>query len=160
MSASERAGFGLAWAWLLSSGCGEPREHPRFETEVGTLEIVETIPAPGSSDAGPQTRIDLCLSAEVDPRALDDFDATLHSADLVFDTQQEVQLFSWRAPGSRAELADTRWCPGSVLSLTPGRRGLIIGKSVASSPVRSTSEDQAVPGSERSSRSRASSPSV
>lgn len=119
MSASERAGFGLAWAWLLSSGCGEPREHPRFETEVGTLEIVETIPAPGSSDAGPQTRIDLCLSAEVDPRALDDFDATLHSADLVFDTQQEVQLFSWRAPGSRAELADTRWCPGSVLSLTP-----------------------------------------
>jgi hypothetical protein len=119
VSARERAGFGLAWACLVAPGCGEPREHPRFETEVGTLEIIETIPAPGSSDAGPGTRIDLCLSAEVDPRALDDFDVTLHSADLVFDTQQEVQLFSWRAPGSRSELASTRWCPGSVLSLTP-----------------------------------------
>jgi hypothetical protein len=104
---------------LVGAGCGEAREHPRFEAEVGTLEIVETIPAPGSSDADPGTRIDLCLSAEVDPRALDDFDVTLHSADLVFDSQQEVQLFSWRAPGSRSELATTRWCPGSVVSLTP-----------------------------------------
>jgi hypothetical protein len=117
--ASERATFGLAWLCLVGSGCGEPREHPRFETEIASLEIVETIPAPGSSDAGPETRIDLCLSAEVDPRALDDFDATLQSADLVFDTQQEVQLFSWRAPGSRSQLASARWCPGSVLSLTP-----------------------------------------
>jgi hypothetical protein len=119
VSADRRAAVGFAWACLIGSSCGEPREHPRFEAEVGTLEIVETIPAPGSTDADPLTRIDLCLSAEVDPRALDDFDATLHSADLVFDTRQEVQLFSWRAPGSRSELATTRWCPGSVLSLTP-----------------------------------------
>lgn len=119
MSAHERAAVGLAWVWLLGAGCGEPREHPRFEGEIGALEIVETIPAPGSSEADPATRIDLCLSAEVDPRALDDFDATLHSADLTFDSHQEVQLFSWRAPGSRSELATERWCPGSVLSLTP-----------------------------------------
>jgi hypothetical protein len=117
--AADRAGVGLAWVGLLAAGCGEAREHPRFEGEIGTLEIIETIPAPGSSDADPTTRIDLCLSAEVDPRAIDDFDATLHSAELVFDTQQEVQLFSWRAPGSRSELASARWCPGSVLSLTP-----------------------------------------
>lgn len=119
MPASGRAACGLAWVCVIAVGCGEAREHPRFEGEIGTLAIVETIPAPDSSDAPPETRIDLCLSAEVDPRALDDFDATLHSAGLVFDTRQEVQLFSWRAPGSRAELASTRWCPGSVLSLTP-----------------------------------------
>ncbi|MFO7562707.1 MAG: Ig-like domain-containing protein [Enhygromyxa sp.] len=119
MSAWQRAGVALAWVGLLGPGCGEAREHPRFEGEIGALEIVETIPAPGSSEADPVTRIDLCLSAEVDPRALDDFDATLHSADLVFDARQEVQLFSWQAPGSRSALASTRWCPGSVLSLTP-----------------------------------------
>ncbi|PRQ02229.1 hypothetical protein ENSA5_25640 [Enhygromyxa salina] len=117
---------GLSRALLVLSlvapaaSCGELDDRARFEPVVGVLEIVETIPAAGSPDADPLTRIDLCLSAEVDPRALDSFDATLHSAELTFDTQQEVQLFSWRAPGERAGLASERWCPGSVLSLTPG----------------------------------------
>jgi hypothetical protein len=101
------------------AGCGELEERQRFESAVGVLEIVQTIPLAGATDADPLTRIDLCLSAEVDPRVFDSFDATLHSANLTFDVEHEVQLFSWRAPGSRTELADSRWCPGSVLSLTP-----------------------------------------
>lgn len=104
----------------VALACGEPGDHPRFEPVVGELRIVETIPAAGAQDVDPLVRVDVCLSAEVDPRALESFDATLHSANLTFDTQQQVQLFSWRQPGSRSGLADERWCPGSVLSLTPG----------------------------------------
>lgn len=101
------------------AGCGALDERQRFEPAAGVLEIVQTIPPAGAIDADPLTRIDLCMSAEVDPRVFDSFDATLHSANLTFDVENEVQLFSWRGPGSRVALADTRWCPGSVLSLTP-----------------------------------------
>lgn len=106
-------------AALVVSGCGQLDDHHRFEPVVGDLQIVETIPAAGAL-ADPLTRIDVCLSAEVDPRALESFDATLHSGTLTFDTDVVVQLFSWLAPGSRSELSVERWCPGSVISLTPG----------------------------------------
>ncbi|NVB42965.1 hypothetical protein G6O69_34405 [Pseudenhygromyxa sp. WMMC2535] len=106
-------------AGLFCLSCAELAESPRFEADAAPLEIIETIPADGAVDVDPLTRIDICLSGELDPRVVNEFDATLHSATLTFDTQQEVQLFSWRAPGSRDLLASERWCPGSVLSLTP-----------------------------------------
>ena len=96
----------LALGLGLVSGCGELSERARFDADVGTLEIVATDPPHGATD--------------VDPRALENFDALLHSGTVTFDGRQEVQLFSWRASGSRTELAATRWCPGSVLSLAPG----------------------------------------
>lgn len=112
-----------AWRPLLAvlvvAGCGQLDDRSRFEPVVGALQITETIPA-GGAQADPLARIDVCLSAEVDPRALESFDATLHSGTLTFDTEVEVQLFSWLAPGSRSELSVERWCPGSVISLTPG----------------------------------------
>jgi hypothetical protein len=106
-------------AVLVVAGCGELDDRQRFEPVVGALQITETIPAAGAL-ADPLGRIEVCLSAEVDPRALESFDATLHSGTLTFDTEVEVQLFSWRAPGSRTGLSVDRWCPGSVISLTPG----------------------------------------
>ncbi|MFV8752367.1 hypothetical protein ACNOYE_17620 [Nannocystaceae bacterium ST9] len=106
---------GLA-AVLLA--CAEPGE-PRFEPAVGSLEIVETIPAEGASEVDPLARIDVCLSAAADPRVFDDFSMTLHSGGLTFDAQIELQLFGWRAPGSRSGVATQPWCPGSVVSLTP-----------------------------------------
>jgi hypothetical protein len=115
-----RRGFALQLVVGLGMvGCGELDDRQRFESAVGVLEIIETIPPAGAADVDPLTRVDLCMSAEVDPRVFDNFDATLHSANLTFDLDDEVQLFSWRDPGSRSQLADTRWCPGSVLSLTP-----------------------------------------
>jgi hypothetical protein len=110
---------GLLLAALVVVGCGQLDDRQRFEPVVGALQIVETIPAAGAQ-ADPLARIDVCLSAEVDPRALESYDATLHSGALTFDTEVEVQLFSWLAPGSRTELSVERWCPGSVISLTPG----------------------------------------
>jgi hypothetical protein len=111
--------WGPLLAALVIAGCGQLDDRHRFEPVVGALQIAETIPASGAL-ADPLGRIDVCLSAEVDPRALETFDATLHSGTLTFDTEVEVQLFSWLAPGSRSELSVERWCPGSVISLTPG----------------------------------------
>jgi hypothetical protein len=107
-------------AVLVVAGCAELDDHRRFEPVVGTLQITETIPAEGAAEVDPLARIDVCLSAEVDPRALEAFDVTLHSGTLTYDGEVEVQLFSWLAPGSRTGLAVERWCPGSVISLTPG----------------------------------------
>jgi hypothetical protein len=114
-----RAASGPLLAALVVAGCGQLDDRHRFEPVVGALQITETIPASGAL-ADPLARIDVCLSAEVDPRALESFDATLHSGTLTFDTEVEVQLFSWLAPGSRSDLSVERWCPGSVISLTPG----------------------------------------
>lgn len=106
---------GIGFAALACAELGEPR----FEPASGSLEIVETIPAGGATDVDPLARIDVCLSAAADPRVFDDFSMTLHSSNLTFDSQIELQLFGWRAPGSRAGLAEQPWCPGSVISLTP-----------------------------------------
>lgn len=103
---------------LVLLACAELGE-PRFEPALGSLEIVETIPADGAVDVDPLARIDVCLSAAADPRVFDDFSMTLHSSNLTFDAQIELQLFGWRAPGSRVGLAEQPWCPGSVISLTP-----------------------------------------
>lgn len=111
---------GVALASFTGLACAQLDEPARFESVVGVLQIVETIPATGSTEVDPLARIDVCLSAEVDARKLEAFDATLHSAELTFDAEVEVQLFGWRAPGSRTGLAQQRWCPGSVISLTPG----------------------------------------
>ncbi len=110
--------------WILEllaqalPGCAELGE-PRFVSAVGSLEIVETIPADGATEVDPLVRIDVCLTHAADPRVFDDFSMTLHSANLVFDAQIELHLFGWRAPGSRTGLATQPWCPGSVISLTP-----------------------------------------
>lgn len=111
--------WGLLLAVLVVAGCGQLDDRQRFEPVVGALQITETIPAAGAQ-LDPLGRIDVCLSAEVDPRALETFDATLHSGPLTFDAEVDVALFSWLAPGSRTELSVERWCPGSVISLTPG----------------------------------------
>ena len=113
-------GLALGLAALgLTGGCAEIDDARRFPPASDDLRIVETVPAAGALDADPLGRIDLCLSAEIDPRALQTFDVLLGAGGLTFDTKREVQLFSWREPGSRNALADARWCPGSVLSLTP-----------------------------------------
>jgi hypothetical protein len=115
-----RAALACALAALgcAALSCAELGE-PRFEPAAGSLEVVETIPADGATEVDPWARIDVCLSAVADPRAIDDFSMTLHSGNLTFDSQIELQLFGWRAPGSRTELAEQPWCPGSVISLTP-----------------------------------------
>lgn len=113
---AREAALGLLGSVLW--GCAELGE-PRFEPTVGTLEILASAPAAGASEVDPAARIDVCLSSFADPRVFDDFSATLHSSNLTFDAQIELQLLGWRAPGRRDALADAPWCPGSVVSLTP-----------------------------------------
>lgn len=110
---------GLAAGIALAAVCACTRvgDTPRFEPISDRLQILETIPAPGATDVPPDAQIDFCFSDYLDPRALDDFDASLRSGEVVFDTQLDLQLFAWRPPGAAVGAATEAWCPGSVVSL-------------------------------------------
>lgn len=103
----------------ISGACAELGDEVRFEPSAEPVEITSSVPATGSSAVDPGARFDLCFSTEIDPRIPDDFDLNLRSATLTFDTELSVQMFSWRAPGQQDAIAAERWCPGSVLSITP-----------------------------------------
>lgn len=109
-----RCAAGIALAGLA---CTRVSDTPRFGPISDRLEILETIPAPGATDVPPNAQIDFCFSGYLDPRSLDDFDATLLSGTVVYDTQLDLQLFAWRPPGAAAGSSPAAWCPGSVLSL-------------------------------------------
>jgi len=110
--------------------CTRVSDEQRFPATEESLVIVETIPAQGAVEVSPSTHIDICFSGRVDPRPTDDYDATVMSGRVTFDTQLELQLVPWRGPGG-LELANDAtepWCPGSVLSVKPLgdlRRGLV-----------------------------------
>lgn len=107
--------LGLALAAALA--CTRVSDTPRFEPISERLEILETIPAPLATDVPPNAQIDFCFSGPLDPRALDDLDASLRSGLVSFDTQLDLQLFAWRPPGEPSGTASEPWCPGSVVSL-------------------------------------------
>ncbi|MDC0721923.1 hypothetical protein [Nannocystis bainbridge] len=106
---------GIALATGLA--CTRVSDTPRFEPISERLEILETIPGPMADDVPPGAQIDFCFSGTLDPRALDDLDASLRSGLVTFDTQLDLQLFAWRPPGESSGTADAPWCPGSVVSL-------------------------------------------
>jgi hypothetical protein len=111
-------------------GCTRVSDDQRFPATQDSLVIMETVPAQGAVEVAPSTHIDICFSGRVDPRPTDDFDATLMSGRVTFDTQLVLQLVPWRGPGGLelAEDATEPWCLGSVLSLEPLgdlRRGLL-----------------------------------
>lgn len=114
-----RAALGVALAF--AGACTRASDTSRFEPISDRLEIVETIPAPGATDVPPDAQVDFCFSGYLDPRALDDFDASLSSGQVVFDAQLELQLFAWRPPGAVSGASTTAWCPGSVVSLRAKR---------------------------------------
>lgn len=115
--------FALALILVLGEipGCTRVSDDRRFPSTDEQLQILETVPAQGAVEVSPSTHIDICFSGRVDPRPTDDFDATVRSGRVTFDTQLELQLLPWRGPGG-IELADDAtapWCAGSVLSIKP-----------------------------------------
>lgn len=102
-------------------GCTRVSDRSRFEGSDETLEILVTSPRPGQLGVDPRARIDLCLSGRVDPRSLDEVDATVSSGGAVIDSELSVQIVPWLAPGEDRPPDDTRapWCGGSVLSIDP-----------------------------------------
>ena len=117
-SISRRSLISLAIAGIALAGCTRVSDVERFPVVSDRLTIARTVPEPGALTAL-DAQIDFCFSGHVDPRALDDFDASLSSGLVVFDTQLELQLFAWRPPGTARGATSEAWCPGSVLSLTP-----------------------------------------
>ncbi len=113
------AAFGATLA--IAGACTRVSDSSRFEPISERIEIVETIPAPGATDVPTDAQVDFCFSGYLDPRALDDFDASLSSGQVTFDTQLELQLFAWRPPGAASGASTAAWCPGSVVSLRAKR---------------------------------------
>lgn len=124
MSSARRLAAGIALTG--AAACTRVGDTSRFEPISERLEILETIPRPGAADVDPGAQIDFCFSGYLDPRALDDFDASLSSGRVTFDTQLDLQLFAWRPPGAPGGAASAPWCPGSVVSLNP-RKPLVPG---------------------------------
>jgi hypothetical protein len=106
------------FAGITFTGCTRVSDTQRFPLVSERLTIARTIPEPGAVIAL-DAQIDFCFSGYVDPRALDDFDASLTSGRVGFDTQLELQLFAWHPPGSPTGPSAEAWCPGSVLSIRP-----------------------------------------
>jgi len=102
-------------------GCTRVSDRSRFEGSDETLEILASGPRPGELGVDPEVRIDLCLSGRVDPRSLDEVDATVSSGGAVIDSELSVQIVPWLAPGEDGPPEDTTapWCDGSVLSIDP-----------------------------------------
>ncbi len=102
-------------------GCTRVSDRSRFESTEETLEILTSGPRPGELGVDPRVRIDLCLSGRVDPRSLDELDATVSSGAAVADSQLSLQLVPWLEPSEARPPVDVRapWCGGSVLSIAP-----------------------------------------
>jgi hypothetical protein len=117
----KRAAASLVAVLLGLPGCTRVSDRSRFEGPDETLEILATGPQPGELGVDPEVRIDLCLSGRVDPRSLDEVDATVSSGGAVIDSELSVQIVPWLAPGEDRPPDDTSapWCDGSVLSIDP-----------------------------------------
>jgi hypothetical protein len=122
-AAGPRLGTAARWALAVAvaSACTRPSDVDRFPGTGATMRIVTTWPARAGEDVDPGSEIDFCVSALVDPRTVDDFDGTLGSGSVLFDSQLEVQIVPWRGPGGEpvGRADDEPWCPGSVLSIRP-----------------------------------------
>lgn len=106
------------FAGIALAACTRVSDTQRFPLVSERLTIVRTIPEPDAVIA-PDVQIDFCFSGHVDPRALDDFDVSVSSGRLEFDTRLDLQLFAWRPPEAAVGTAEAAWCPGSVLSVRP-----------------------------------------
>jgi hypothetical protein len=93
----------------------------RFPTRDDVLRILETVPVQGERDVDPAIRLELCLSAPVDPRSILDEDVYVSSGEVPYDVEVSLELIPWTGPGSAAldPGATAPWCPGSVLAMAP-----------------------------------------
>lgn len=105
------AGIALATCTRVSDDQPFPPVQNRLTIARTIPEQSETIPA--------DAQIDFCFSGYVDPRALDDFAASVSSGCVFYDAELDLQLFAWRPPGAASGTANTAWCAGSVLSVRP-----------------------------------------
>lgn len=102
---------------MALTSCTEANSHRRFPLVEDTIRVHATVPERGAIGVAHDSSVDVCFSGLLDPRAIGNFDVVVSSGQNVFDTEQLVQLFAWRAPGRVDEFADRQWCPGSVLSI-------------------------------------------
>jgi hypothetical protein len=113
-----RRAAGLISAGIALAACTRVSDVQPYPTVQERLAIARTIPEQDGAIL-PGAQIDVCFDGYVDPRALDDFAATVSSACVFVDAQLDLQLFAWRPPGAATGTSNTAWCDGSVLSISP-----------------------------------------
>ncbi|MEX1361741.1 MAG: hypothetical protein AB1Z98_01345 [Nannocystaceae bacterium] len=106
---------------LAAGGCTRVSDQSRFEGPQEELEILVSTPEHEQVEVDADVRVDLCMSGRLDPRSLEEVDATLSSGGSIADAELSVQLVPWLEPGIKAPPRDTTapWCGGSVLSIAP-----------------------------------------
>ena len=102
----------------VTAGCGQPRGDGGWPPP-GEISILETVPPQGAEGVAVDASIDLCLDGVLYPGALERFEVLLTSGGSAFDTEVEIALTPYRAPGRRDLLDASRWCPGSVVMVRP-----------------------------------------
>lgn len=122
------ARLGIAPALLVCSvgcvvvqACTRVSDVDRFPVRDDELQIVETVPVQGADDVDVNARIDLCMSALVDPRSVLASDVYLTSGEARYDVEVSLELLPWTGPGGAAvdPGAEAPWCSGSVLGFAP-----------------------------------------
>ncbi len=115
-----RAHATLASGLMLLAGCTRTSDRQRFAPNPETIEVTQTVPA-GGSEAPPDVSVRLCWSDLLDPAALTDVDAVVGSGSLLTDAALSIELRPWTSPEGEPldETADSPWCAGSVVTVTP-----------------------------------------
>lgn len=104
---------------MSTAACLVGPAEDRFAVEVGELRVVGTAPLDDATDVPTDVVFDLCFDGIIAPAAVDPRAAQLLAGTALFDSRADVLLAAWRPPMSREGIATTRWCPGSVLRVTP-----------------------------------------
>ena len=118
------------WAIALTAACLEPQVAD--DDPARTLEIVWTHPEAGGNFAATGDTIDICFSHPLAPGSVASRSASLHSGDVAFSIETQLQLFPWRRllaePSADPSGGDPQLlnCPGSVISIVP-RSPLVAG---------------------------------
>jgi hypothetical protein len=113
------------WAFFLVAllaSCTRATDEDRWPPRPDLLAVASTVPVAEAADVCPDVRLELCFSRAVDPRSVREIDASVSSGASQVDSDVEVQLVPWRGPGGGDLPSDAQfpWCPGSVVSVTPG----------------------------------------
>jgi hypothetical protein len=97
--------------------CAEPQS--THSTDDRALELVATLPAPGTLEISRRPGLALCFSNFLDPSSVDEQDFWISSGAPSYDVFVEHELVAYRDPDDAAALAKEAWCAGSILRISP-----------------------------------------
>src|SRR5688572_19400543 len=89
-------------ACAVVQGCTRVSDLDRFPARDEILRIEQTVPVQGADDVEADARIDICMSAIVDPRSISPVDAVLTSGEVPVDVELSLELLPWTGSSGAA----------------------------------------------------------